>query len=664
MTNEEKLLEEKYLKKVLKQINFQKDEQESQYDILLKNKHNYSEHFSEDFYTMDDEEQAEESQFLGDFEKSLDHIKNNITRLNKISYSPFFGRIDFKEDSSKKQNAYYIGVNNVVSQGCDIPLVCDWRAPVSSLFYDYELGSGMYDAPDGKHDGKISLKRQYKIKNGKMLGAFDSTVTIGDDILRDVLSQNASKKMQTIIGTIQKEQNKIIRSDMHKNLIVQGVAGSGKTSIALHRIAYLLYQNRSTIKAENILILSPNTLFSEYISNVLPELGEENMAQTSFYKLAKQELDFLGYNIETREECLNNITNSRQALNESAYKNTYDFYESLVQFAKSYFDLVFTPKDIKLGKQKVTAKELSDLYYNTYKAKTPAVRVQWLVDYILDKFEIEVNINDVANRLKKMIYPFFEENNIINIYSSFLNSIGMSFSLNSNNMIRYDDLGALLYLKYYFFGIQKQQNIKYLIIDEMQDYSFLHYEVFNALFDCNKIVLGDINQCIDKIMTEEDLKILAKVLNADVIKLDKAYRSTYEIAEFCNGIKGITCEITKRHGEKPIIISCAKNEFFNSITEQINNMQKYDSIAILVKNESQAKDVYANLSGLAELGLCLGGNDEIRRITVMPSYIAKGLEFDAVIVPYYNNYLSQLDKNLLYVSCSRALHELILIGEN
>ena len=500
MKKEELLKEKQRLELVLEEIENQKKKRQNELAVLEKEKQDVSNRFSSDFYEMDDEEAWGQGDAIAEIENAQNATKHLIERLSRQAYSPYFGRIDFaeKEQPSKQ---YYIGVNNLVKQGQEIPLVCDWRAPVSSLFYDYELGDASYLAPDGKIEGVIELKRQYQIKNKKLKGAFDSSLTIGDDILKKVLSSAGAQKMKTIVSTIQKEQNKIIRDSRFKNVLVQGVAGSGKTSIALHRIAYLLYQNKNTLKAEDVLILSPNKLFSEYIADVLPELGEENISQISYYELAQKELDFLGAKLEKREDCINCLIKNNQRLNEVAYKHSYDFYESLNQFCAAYFDLVFEPQDIKLGKERVKAEELKKLYCETYKTKTPAIRVEWIVDYIIDKFNINTAVQEIAERLKKIIYPFFAENNILKIYADFLANNGMSFCQTADWKIKYEDVGALLYIKNFFFGMEKRKEVKYLVVDEMQDYSFVDYSVFNQIFDCNKIVLGDINQCVEKIMT-------------------------------------------------------------------------------------------------------------------------------------------------------------------
>lgn len=662
---DEKILldENKYLKKVLKEIGNQKLEKQRELNELNRKRREFSLHFADDYYYMDDEEALGEGDMLAELDVMQNNIQNQIVRLNRQEYSPYFGKINFKQKGKRAYVSYYVGVNNLIKNGKEIPLVCDWRAPVSSLFYDYELGDAEYITPNGLVKGDINLKRQFEIKNKNLLKIFDSSLAIGDDILKDVLSKASSKKMKTIVSSIQKEQNKIIRSNMFGNMLVQGVAGSGKTSIALHRIAYLLYQHKNSLKAEDVLILSPNTLFSEYISEVLPELGEENMSQMSFYRLAEKELEFLGRKIETREENLNELVGNSARLNRVAYKHTYEFYLSLKEFCKRYFDVAFTPKDLKFGKDVITSQELLNLYAGTYKSKSPAVRVEWIVDYIIDKLEINTAVQEIADRLKKIIYPFFEESNILKIYADFLVSVGMDFEFTKNGKICFDDLAPLLYIYNYFFGIKKKKEVKYLIIDEMQDYSFVHYDVFNSIFDCNKTVLGDINQCIEKILSKNDLEILKNMLNAEYLELNTAYRSTYEITDFACKIKGIECKKIDRHGNSPKLLKINKNEFNNNIKNILENSKKYNSIAILTKTGEEAKELYMSLSGIEDVSLILSSDEEIKRVSIIPSYIAKGLEFDVVVVPSYSNeqFKTFLDNNLLYVACTRALHELYLI---
>ena len=654
-------IEQKYLKKVIKEIRSQKQHFAEQLNGLEQQKKALSKNYADDYYYMDDEEALTEGARLAEFDTLIDYTANSISRLNRQEFSPYFGRIDWKEKGKSSSKKYYIGVNNLVSKGNKEPLVCDWRAPVASLFYDFELGDAEYSAPDNIFKGKITLKRQYEIKDSKLNKAFDSTLTIGDEILRDVLSHNASQKMKSVVSTIQREQNKIIRYNENKNMLVQGVAGSGKTSIALHRVAYLLYQHKNTLKAEDVLILSPNKLFAEYIAGVLPELGEENMSQMSFYRLAQTELRFLGFELEKREDNIDSLVLDSARLNEVAYKNTYDFYESLEQFCNAYFNLIFKPKDMHFGDNVIKAQELEELYYKTYKSKTPAVRVDWLVDYIVDKLNINEEITEISKKIKLMMYPFFAETNIIKIYADFLANIGMCFSFNQKEQIKYDDLAPLLYITNYFLGLNKHTEVKYLIIDEMQDYSFVAYAVFNQIFDCNKTVLGDINQCIEKVMSKEDLDKLSVLLNAEYVELNRAYRSTEEITEFANIIKNINSNCVARHG-KPVQI-LTQSDLNIQINQIVDDCKQYGSIAILTKDKKEAKTLYQIVSEIDDVSLNVDYESELNRVCIMPSYMAKGLEFDVVIIPNANdnNYASYLEKNLLYVSCTRALHELYLL---
>ena len=211
-------------------------------------------------------------------------------RFKKMLDSPFFGRVDFIYDGEEEAETFYIGIGNFSKESGRLPLVYDWRAPVSSLFYDYDKGEAYYDAPAGRMEGEVLSKWQYKIRGGKMIYAFESDVKIDDEVLKQELGSHGDVKLKNIIKTIQKEQNAIIRNTQDRILAIQGVAGSGKTSVALHRIAYLLYHDRENLKSSNVLVLSPNGVFSDYISHILPELGEENIREMSFDMFAYREL--------------------------------------------------------------------------------------------------------------------------------------------------------------------------------------------------------------------------------------------------------------------------------------------------------------------------------------------------------------------------------------
>ena len=657
---EEKDLEQekKYLNNVLCEIDFQTQNAKKQIDELENQMDELTHYFSEQYYFLDDEETVTGGDEMDDVERVLNSTKLSLFRLKKQKKSPYFGKIDFL--SNGKANSYYIGIFSL-TKGQQIPLVCDWRAPVGSLYYDYELGKASYTAQIGEICGEITNKRQFKIKDGKMELCFDFSFFFGDEILQQELSQNATQKMKQIVSTIQKEQNKVIRNE-DQTLFIQGVAGSGKTSIALHRIAYLMYKYREKYTSNDILILSPNYVFGDYISSVLPSLGEENVLQTSFFQIAKDELIGLVPPLQTREEGLDELAQDPTRLNQIAYKNCFDFAESLKNYLKTYVNLSFNAKDLKFGETKITKQELEELYNKKYEQKTPATRIEWIADYIIDKIDAGENSQELIGRVKKVLYPMFISNSILDMYCDFLSKIGMNFSFSDKKTVRFEDISAILYIKNYILGTNKK-NIKYLVVDELQDYSPLQLELINDIFDCPKTVLGDISQCIEKVIEPKELPMYASILKANkIITLDKTYRSTKEITLFASKIKNIQVNAVERHGKEPQV------EVFENVEKEVEYIQnvvknatKYQSIAIICKTTSQAKKYYDLLDELDDLVL-MQENSTLSKLMIMPACLAKGLEFDMVIVPnvcekMYNNFL---DKNLLYVSCTRALHELYL----
>ena len=656
--------EQDYLAKTLEEIDNQAIYKSKQIEELENEMSELTHHFSEEYYFLDDEETVTGGDELDDCERVINQVKNQYFRLKKQRLSPYFGKITFKANDENNANDYYIGTFNLTN-GNNLPLVCDWRAPVSTMYYDFELGEAGYVAPVGEIIGEISAKRQFKIKDSIMELCFDSSLTIGDDILQTELAHNASDKMKNIVSTIQKEQNKIIREDSPV-LFVQGIAGSGKTSIALHRVAYLLYKFREKYSSDDILIISPNSIFSEYISNVLPSLGEENILQTSFFAIAENELSSLVPKLQTREEALNKLAKDPKRLNEVAYKNCFDFCDSLKLYLKTYINLCFNVQDLTFGNIKITKSELEELYNKKYIQKSPATRIGWIADYIIDKLDVKRNTEELYDRVKKVIYPMFISDSLIEIYSDFLDKIGMQFTLD-NGMVRNEDIAPLMYIKNYILGSTKQSKVKYLVIDEMQDYSPIHFELFNELYDCEKTVLGDIYQCIEKIIEEKDLEKYANILGAkEILTLNKTYRSTFEITEFSDKIKGLNSNKVDRHGEAPQVLKC-ENIFdeANKITQLVNQNLNYNSIAIVCKTQEDAEKYYSYLGELEDLKL-MSENSTMSKIMIMSASLCKGLEFDMVILPDVSdcNYNNFLDKNLLYVSCTRALHKLFLTTNN
>lgn len=659
--------EYQYLTEVILEIEKQIKTKEQQINDMEEEMGELTHHFSEEYYNMDDEEAVSGGDELDDYERFLLASKHELIKLKKQLLSPYFGKIEFKANDEEDDNPYYIGIHNL-TDGSPIPVVCDWRAPISSLYYDYEIGKGKYQAPQGEIEGDILSKRQFKITNSRMEYCFDSSLTVSDNVLAKELSKNASDKMKNIVATIQKEQNEIIRNSQNKNMLIQGVAGSGKTSIALHKIAYILY-NQKHLKSKDIMIISPNDIFSEYISTVLPELGEENVLQNSFLKIAKQELGTLVPQIQNREQMIDELVHDDERLKQVAYKNSFEFFESLKIYLDSVSKMNFVARDLKFGDVKISATVLQDLYDRNYKDKKPSVRIDWIADYIVDQLNMGEKGNLVFDRVKKLLLPMFECGDIVALYSDFLNRIGMNFCLHDKKL-GWEDVASLLYIKDYLIGTKEQKNIKYLVIDEMQDYSPVHFEIFKQMYKCPMLALGDMYQCIEKQMTNEDLENIASIINADqVLKLNKTYRSTYEITEFADKLKNKQSDKVDRHGEVPEILKCEnKFEEAEKITQIIKQCQskKYNSIAVLCKDMSEAIEYYSLLGEFEEIAL-IGPNDPLKNLMVMPASVSKGLEFDVVIIPNSSkqNYKSFIEKNLLYVSCTRALHMLYLtqVGE-
>lgn len=606
-------------------------------------------------------------------ENSVDY-HNQLIRLNNQKKSPYFSRIDFK--TKEEENKVYIGLSNL-KDGNKI-VVFDWRAPISSMYYDFAPGPASYKVDKQTFSGEITLKRQYKIEDEKLVSFFDTTLAIEDDILQDVLSKNSSAKMKQIVSTIQKEQNIIVRTEEFDNLLVQGVAGSGKTSIALHRAAYLLYSHRKTLKSSDILIMSPNNIFSSYISEVLPQLGEDNLVETSYDQIARVELR---KPLESREEMLDRIASnpSQEELNEISFKSSFEYLGELIKFLRGDFLNTFTPQKLSyvvgiktnkdLEEEKIeevfTADQTSKLFFNTFKNMTIAERINKIAWQYAMYFTEKRHYNKEQNRglkerFKKILYNFLPLKDIHKIFEIFLARMGMQ--PHSPDEIGYMDKGALLVIKHYIYGFDHDFSAKYLIIDEMQDFTPVDLHIFKKLWSCPSIVLGDINQCIEKCLSPEYLQQVSDFLGTELIELKKTYRSTKEIAEFAHnmiGLKGV--EYVNRNGEKPSLIKTTDTA--NAIKEILKTCDKYAHTAIICKCQHEVDLLAKELKGKVDFKELKEPEDYNNKVVLTTCATAKGIEFDCVIVPYANkeSYVNSLDKNILYVSSTRALHKLCFI---
>ena len=603
-------------------------------------------------------------------------VINKRKRLTKILAIPYFGRIDFLE---KKENSkvmpIYIGIHTFYDPESRATLIHDWRAPVSSMFYDHELGEAGYRSPSGEIKGVISLKRQYRIRGGKMEFMIESALTVHDDILQKELSSNADDKMKNIVATIQREQNRIIRNEDIRTLIIQGVAGSGKTSIALHRIAYLLYTFRDSISSKDILIISPNKVFSDYISNVLPELGEETVPETSMEQILSGVLEHK-YKYQTYFGLVNELLEkpSSSLINRIAYKASFGFISELDKFILHIENTYFKAADVKLTKYiTIPAPFIEEQYlrFNRYPIRR---RFDAMADYMLDMLKIQYTFTVTTtgrNLLKKEIRLMFAGNNDIQVYKDFFkwtNNPGM-FKMRKGHTLEYSDLAPLAYLHLALEGNGNQPfRVKHLLIDEMQDYSPIQYKVIQKLFPCRKTVLGDAGQSVNPYGSSTAETIQKSLTASEIMKLCNSYRSTFEITDFAQKIHpNAELEPVARHGEKPQILQFGSAvEELSGIMGLISTYRKsgYKSLGIICKTEQQARKMADMLKSYANDISFLSSQSSafVQGIVITSAHMAKGLEFDEVIIPQTDerNYRSEIDKSMLYVAVTRAMHRLTL----
>ena len=603
-------------------------------------------------------------------------VINKRKRLTKILAIPYFGRIDFLE---KKENSKvmptYIGIHTFYDPESRATLIHDWRAPVSSMFYDHELGEAGYRSPSGEIKGEISLKRQYRIRGGKMEFMIESALTVHDDILQKELSSNVDDKMKNIVATIQREQNQIIRNEDIRTLIIQGVAGSGKTSIALHRIAYLLYTFRDSISSKDILIISPNKVFSDYISNVLPELGEETVPETSMEQILSGVLEHK-YKYQTYFGLVNELLEkpSSSLIDRIAYKASFGFISELDKFILHIENTYFKAADVKLTKYiTIPAPFIEEQYlrFNRYPIRR---RFDAMADYMLDMLKIQYAFTVTTagrNLLKKEIRLMFAGNNDIQVYKDFFkwtNNPGM-FKMRKGHTLEYSDLAPLAYLHLALEGNGNQPfRVKHLLIDEMQDYSPIQYKVIQKLFPCRTTVLGDAGQSVNPYGSSTAETIQKSLTASEIMKLCKSYRSTFEITDFAQKIHpNAELEPVARHGEKPQILQFGSAvEELSGIMGLISTYRKsgYKSLGIICKTEQQAREMADVLKSYANDISFLSSQSSafVQGIVITSAHMAKGLEFDEVIIPQTDerNYRSEIDKSMLYVAVTRAMHRLTL----
>ena len=669
-------------------------------------------------YTWDYDNQADLNEWANNMmkieRKSLSAISKTDKNRSyfKMLKSAYFARIDFETEGDIIP--VYIGIATL-SDGTDF-YVYDWRAPISSMFYDYEMGEAKYTTPEGNEiKGKIILKRQYKIEGENIVQIFDTDMQIIDDILKQMLGSKSSDKMRNIVNTIQKEQNKIIRKRDVDLLVVQGPAGSGKTSVAMHKIAYLLYAEKNNINNSNILIISPNDIFSDYISNVLPEIGEDNVYQTTFMDFIRGHLDF------KIKGSLNDLYEEVYKTNPKSKTKSVEYNSIMLKYGATYINLlenyisskrneILGISDIIIDGKVVIEKSYleklaSELESNGVSLLTQGKRlIEKIVLHLTIKLgakqnatiqkikkALEANLNKL--KVKSLFTDLYSnEDRFVNMIEEIYNVTGTSAknrlsikslhdifvytsSLLAKNTIPFEDVVGYLYLKDRILGSSVQSKIKYVLIDEAQDYTIMQYRILAHLFKrANITILGDINQSIMPFASHKNYESIINILKQDrpgirydMNYLTKTYRSTYEINMFCKHIIGDTNMYNQvdRHGDEVSIIKDNDEMKKTKVLKDALELKKfYNTIAIITKTQEEANKLKECLEGnkKASSFKLITGKEKLftaDKIFIIPSYLAKGLEFDAVLV--YNAsdkvYPDEF-KNLLYVVCTRALHKL------
>ena len=657
--------EKEYLEKVQGVLGEKLENVEGRISQLKSNIQELTDYFNENYSALmlHDADLAENNQEIEQYITALAERLIEQEKVLKQKNSPYFGRIDFAEKGEEGQ-PYYIGLAHVADNK-DV-LVCDWRAPLSSMYYDFGIGKAHYNVDEERFEGTLTKKRQYRIESGELKYMIESDQTISDDVLEYCLSQSNGTKMKEIAATIQSEQNNIIRREFEGNLIVQGCAGSGKTSVALHRAAYLLYKHRNLVRNRDILILSPSNAFTNYISNVLPSLGENNLIEMTFDELAR---NFLKVKVETKDEQMARISNmTEKELEILSYKGSFEFLEEFNRYISETLVNSFTPQD--MAPFGIRAEELKEVFLT--KGVDIKTRLSEVVTYICNKLKMpdHKKLEALKTRINEVIYRMLPSTDPEVIYKHFLVSVGilgeseLETELSKNGYVLCEDLAPVVYIKKQLYGFEYDQPVKYLIIDEMQEYNLVHFKFLNEVFLCPKLLVGDINQCVDRVLDKEYLKKLARYFDAKLLDLEKSYRSTREIQFVADEVVGINVDKSfARKGEDVKFVKAT--DLLAKTKSLMKDYSKYNRVAVITKTAEEAEELYDNLKS-DDVELLVGrGSIEGRKYLILPVALAKGLEFEAVIV--YNSsskmYKTSLDAKMLYIAATRAIHALAFLWE-
>ena len=617
------------------------------------------------------------------------------SRFRKMLDSPFFGRVDFCYDGDDEPEIFYIGIGNFAERPGELPLIYDWRSPVSGLFYDFDRGPASYLAPGGEMTGEICSKWQYKIRDGKMIYGFESDVKIDDDILKAELGSNGEVQLKNIIRTIQKEQNAIIRNTSDRIMVIQGAAGSGKTSIALHRIAYLLYHDRKNLKSSSVLVLSPNGVFSDYISHILPELGEENIREMSFALFAYKRLKNVVSDCEDRYDLIERQIAGLCDEKLLKEKLSQDFLDRMEGYLVELEDSLMNFRDVEHRGVVKKEQEIIELFYFKFMDIPLLSRMDAVAEYFIDEVETLKGFDlpdEEREAVKSRFYRMYVTRDLYVLYNRFLRQEGFP-SLPQvqyeKRKLRYEDVYPVLYLKYRLETQQEDSGVRHLIVDEMQDYSMIQYLIIQRLFKCRMTILGDREQTMDG-EQQDVLTFLPKIFGKDIrrIVMNKSYRNTVEIASYANKLAGITeVELFERHG-KPVVEKefPGLEEALESVVrelrlekqaviaenadEGVEDIISYETAAVIARTADEARETYYILKEKLEaegfdtkerLSLLHRDSTNFQKgLTVTTFYMAKGLEFDQVFSVFPGEDRSPIVERARYIAATRALHELYM----
>lgn len=663
ISKEEIRKEKQKLKKVIKDLDEEIEKISSnlflkEEELISFRKLNYQDRASfdkQEFNQVMTSDEMEARRILG----KRKYYKSLITIKDK----PYFASFIY-EDSDHQLFNIYMSLT-YLKDDLNNNILYDWRSPICSLFYDYEVGACKYQVDNCVYEGNLQRKRQYIIENRKLVNVFDNSLNIDDELLQKVIATTDDEKMKNIVNTIQAEQNKVIRNLDDNNLIVQGIAGSGKTSVALHRIAFLLYRIKN-LSSNNVLIFSPNAIFSEYISNVLPELGEANTEETTFS-------DYLSYflkeykNIESFPSFISHYYEGTKEDQEIIkYKQSKEIISDLDCYIHDLIQNFKVLNNIDIDKvNEIDKEELNYLLKEKYSRFPLLERIDEAANYLSLKYY------GSSSKKKASIRKIIKDNininlNIKEIYKNFFKSSYTKYKLEIKNtkMIGYADALLISYIKGKLFGFPYNNYIKQVVIDEAQDYNYLQYVIIKEMFPkASFTILGDVNQNINPYWKYNSLEELKTIFpDSKYLELLKTYRSTKEIMDYNNKILNLNyLNAIKKSNNKDVLIRKNIGSFKESLLEDIVSYTRiYKSLAIITKEERKANAIYHLLKD--EVNISLLNEDSkkfIKNLVVVPSYIAKGLEFDCVIIIDQDNNF-KLDKYLYYVACTRAREELVI----